>query len=150
VGGNYWQVVCKHNHYKEEYYNTHIVCSECCPTHYKSGEVNKDGGKWEKHFPKEHWSKRGTKEEFIKICEEKQGNFINAKEYFEIGVTHKSSDMKVYYDWRKKYEIDNYYRIIDDDGGRALHKENRLFELMTYNKALEYLLICTVIPLSKQ
>ena len=146
-GGNYWEVVTNRKHYKEEYYNTHIVCSECCPTHFKSGAINEDGGKWEKHFPKVHWSKRGTKEELIKLCKEKEGNIINAEEYFETGVIHKDSDKKVYYDWRKKYEIENKLRIADDDGCRTLHKENRLSELMTYNEALRYLLTCTVMPL---
>jgi hypothetical protein len=80
---NYWAVEANLNCYKDDYYNKNIVCTECTPSEYDDGSLNKDAGKWHNKFSKNHWSKIGSKEKIIKICKENQGNYVNAEEYFK-------------------------------------------------------------------
>jgi hypothetical protein len=82
-GDNYWGFIGKRNYYKDEYANNHILCVECTPSEFKDGSINTEVGKWHNQFPKEHWSKYGTKEELIAECMKGQGNVVNAIEYFK-------------------------------------------------------------------
>lgn len=84
--GNYHLVeMMKHGHskfFKDEYSNTHHLCSECTPVEYYDGSANTRAGKWHNVFPKKHWSEYGTKEYLLEQCNKHEGNFVNANEYF--------------------------------------------------------------------
>lgn len=49
---NYW-----YRKNKDMFDDNRALCSECQPTHFKTGE-RASLGKWHNKFPKEHWSKR--------------------------------------------------------------------------------------------
>jgi len=69
------------NFYADDYANNHKLCVECTPKEYSDGSINEDAGKWHNHFPKRHWTALG-KEKILKLWAQKQGDVINAPEYF--------------------------------------------------------------------
>lgn len=72
-----------YNFYKDEYANNHALCVECTPKEFNDGSINETAGKWHNRFPKEHWSKHGTKAELIVEAQKRQGLYTNAVEYFQ-------------------------------------------------------------------
>lgn len=81
-GGNYW--VKEFKPYKDEYANTYSLCTACTPSELADGSIDEDAGKWHNIFAKKHWTEFGTKEQIIAICDEGNGNFVNAYEYFKM------------------------------------------------------------------
>jgi hypothetical protein len=65
-GGNYWTRFRGNENQDPE----PVICCEC------------NGKQWHNSFPKEHWSKHGTKEELIAESKKRKGNYDNAVEYF--------------------------------------------------------------------
>lgn len=68
--------------FKDEYANTHYLCTECTPVEYSDNTRKRGAGKWHNLFPKKHWSEYGTKEEILTECDKHLGAFVNAREYF--------------------------------------------------------------------
>lgn len=54
-----------------------LLCTSCTAKENGKPEI------WHNQFPKRHWSECGTKEELIKECKNKNGNVVNAIEYFK-------------------------------------------------------------------
>lgn len=93
LDNNYWTAYCNklrlskdeevEKSYDDEYFDTHVCCSECCAgvKFYDGSGVLSKG--WHGKFEKEHWSVCGTKEEILAMEARHDGSLVNATEFFE-------------------------------------------------------------------
>ena len=73
--GTYWQTRRGGKTFKDPWFDTHPVCSECNTTEFLDGSKG-GSGKWHGHFEKKHWSEYGTPAELSQM------GVINVESYF--------------------------------------------------------------------
>jgi len=80
-GSNYYFVKNNIKMFKDEYANTHILCSNCVPKTFKDGRNNVLANL--SIFDKRHWSEYGDMNKILEVSKLDSGKFINAKDYFK-------------------------------------------------------------------
>ena len=73
--GTYWITRLSAKLFKDPWFDTHPVCSECNTAEYSDGS-GRGPGKWHGHFDKKHWSEYGTRAELSQM------GVLNVDSYF--------------------------------------------------------------------
>lgn len=52
--------------------------------------------------------------------------------------------MKTYAEWLPILEAENFFKVLDDDGGRMIEQEGKTNTPITKSEALHYMMYCTI------